>query len=108
MLMHCTLLCLSHYAVPTKMQIQIPESPRQDTEEFGICSASAWPRPLENEMIVESSNKSCPIKMLSVRYTDIYTTVLIFKININSSCRSIISATNSMLTEKYINTRKHT
>ena len=90
------------------MQIQFPESPQQDTEEFGICSASAWPRLLENEMIVYSNNASCPIKMLSVRHTDIYTTVLIFTISVNSSCSSISCIAPSEQIEKFINARKYT
>ena len=90
------------------MRIQFPESPRQNTEEFGSCSVSAWPRPPENETIVYSSNAGCAIKMLSVRHTDIYTTVVFFTMYANSSCRSIICSAPSKQKEKYINTRKYT
>ena len=95
---------LLHYAVPTKMQITFPVSPRQNTEEYGSCIVSAWPRPPENETTVYSSDTSCAIKILSVRHTDTYTTAVYFKMYANSSCRSIFCDAPSKQRKKSINT----
>ena len=64
------------------MRILFPNSAQLRAEEFGTCSATAWPRPVENNITVFTNEKSCKIEILSVRYIDTYTTAVLFIIRI--------------------------
>ena len=57
--------------VPTKMTILFPQSAQLYAEEFGVCSATAWPRPLEDNTVVIANEESCKIETLSVTLTPI-------------------------------------
>ena len=108
MFMHCILSSLLHNAVPSKIQIQFPENLRQNAEENGSCIASAWPRPLGDEMLVYARNASCAMKMLPPHHTDAYTTVINFTMYASTSCTSIVCLASSMGKEKSINICKYT
>ena len=83
------------FKVPTEMIILFTERAQQHAKEYGICSATAWPRPPEDNLTVFTNDESCKIETLSVRYIDTYTTAVFFRIHVNSSCMNIICLTPS-------------
>ena len=92
--------------VPTKMTILFPQSAQLYAKEFGVCSATAWPRPLEDNIMVIANEESCKIETLSVRYIDAYTTAVLFTIYVNDSCTYIICLAPSKQEKKSINISK--
>ena len=95
--------CNTSYFTVTTIQIVFSESIQMNTEVFGTCIVSTWPRLLNVHLATNSTG--CEIKTLSVSYTDTYTTAKFFKIHINSSCEhaSISCLTSSKEDHKYIN-----
>ena len=90
------------FKVPTQMTILFTERPQQYAEEYGICSATAWPRPPEDDLTVVTNEESCKIETLSIRYIDTYTTAVFFIIHVNSSCMDIICLSSSKQENKSI------
>ena len=88
------------------MTILFPESAKLYAEEFGACSATAWPRPPEDKTTVFTNEESCKIETLSVRYIDTYTTAVLFTIYVSGSCRYIICLAPSKKEKKSINISK--
>ena len=86
------------------MTILFTERAQQHAEEFGICSATVWPRLPQDNIMVSTNQESCKIKTLSVRYIDTYTTAVFFSVFVNSSCRYIICLAPTEQEKKHINT----